>query len=1739
MATRRPQVETDPTPEYDQMITVLMLSRHHCGDTELPVDGEVNRLIMTRMRIKFLEDMKEALVKANADHLLEIADAMLRQPLHVSIIGLTFPQLKTFNGRPRNANGREAPGTWQPGQIVKIPQQKFDRYRMPDGKYMDAQLNETAVKNLVITLSFHEFYITIQPNVTNPHVEGAARARKHYLVKFERETEDEGVELTEVYVQQDAPAGNGNTLWQQIHRLEEPPPERSVPMEVEHNGEDEEPIAFRGQIENKHHHMCVYRRRNGKDEMVGLANFSIQKVLQVVHMPEQEIMYKLLLYWQNKAAGEELVDIPTLTLDDNDPKELGFNLTDVKGLFVEFLFNPRRHMQGGPKNALRDDLRNRLKQPTLHWFGDDNHLLGFNLIVADPIAMPPLERVKAVASVGKQYWLPLADNIQLWVYAGVTVRIDVRARSYTVMHGDARKDAVLHEDALLARFASAHTASINKKMIPRPHIMPIECKAYAYWIAYRVWTEVCPLVFKTNRILKLVLAHVLCNAAHTKDWQAGKGGMHGVPMVYVYSAAPNTGKTQLIKLIQGANGLHETVSASDVTGTGSAFKDMQQIYSCMPFCADDFWPWGFKDFLSQLVRCWYNGMTKVKCGDGSTGATNFTSMACFTSNVDPASFTAGDAALLQRLLRVNPKDPGRPNQLTGDSESELVTTIYQLLSTALPFFNMMHDPRSGTSDKEAIQLVAGAIAVSIGTNDDSREVRSWAAAALAYCNLNALMQQPLKENLKMLVGVAKIAAPLVAESAVDDLITRFCRQVIITRNKGNKMQAHLAIDIHNYLIDASPNPLQRGGFIALNVAYLCDMPGFQEFKEHDIQNEAATMDKRRVVFVAKNKPSDGTCESFYGPFGSGITYPATTWESDGYGMRRPRPMSHEEAKADGLTYQANTLFVAKDFFDAAKDKEVADPVVIEQKITEMLGAQDGEAWQHSALNPYSVLYKVARSHPWWEYCGHGQRWLDLKTYPQRKVDELWDTYGWSPEQFLTTHGLMEIIAEQEAQENPYADLPKILTGEGIFTMHKRGWDEPWPTNGLADRDDDPHSDFELAADEGSILFAAEADQVASWSPRGESSDSPPVSRPPTAMGTDDFDEDEGDFFKMDLDVERQFDEIFDNFLGPAPPSAPPSPPNEPHMTEYLSKDLIAQLDLGNTTDREVARQLGVQIKEHKEMLAADVLQSMPQWRAGIAQEPVHYFTGMRVGETITALDEPLLDCDDAEVAQHNGWQKWCKEDWPRCDYLPSHPGLDGVFDNNDHQSMHATALEHGPANNGAGKRTPYAEEDFNMYELQLLWDSLNKDLLPDNRPDNAECSIRHQAPNLEQQRCTTATYVLPDNKKHQAPRLQPKRVSELKQEAKKQNVRLTVKQIKKRVHDLNTRRDKITLWCSPLRNKLSNAHQSMHATALEHGPANNGAGKRTPFAEETERRYERRPMVASSPTLQILPHDASLHDVNTQFALQGKATTVIYDYELVESQINIALNEWNEHPDRAYDWTGRLDGMPRHLANDARTLPVIIFCNVNVSQILRLANALTKLERPYLTSPVQINFTHIIFRPNQETDEVLRSWGDFTSPLPHVMNMQEWLQCDTPIYMLASAAYIDVMAQDDRHFCVRWQRHHQSAIPVAEVPERYRELMEEDEEDDPTYDGVDETAAAPPVTPDESHFTFQTYAILDKVHSYYQEHPGQKHPVVIGEVITDDSDLTKYLHAPVATRVWPVVHTIHQYGPTGPHIQEI
>lgn len=45
--------------------------------------------------------------------------------------------------------------------------------------------------------------------------------------------------------------------------------------------------------------------------------------IQVISMPDQEPMYKLLLYWQNPSADGQSGTVPQLTLEENNVDHLG------------------------------------------------------------------------------------------------------------------------------------------------------------------------------------------------------------------------------------------------------------------------------------------------------------------------------------------------------------------------------------------------------------------------------------------------------------------------------------------------------------------------------------------------------------------------------------------------------------------------------------------------------------------------------------------------------------------------------------------------------------------------------------------------------------------------------------------------------------------------------------------------------------------------------------------------------------------------------------------------------------------------------------------------------------------------------------------------------------------------------------------------------------------------------------------------------------------------------------------------------------------------------------------------------------------------------------------------------------------------------------------------------------------------------------------------------------------------
>ncbi len=262
--------------------------------------------------------------------------------------------------------------------------------------------------------------------------------------------------------------------------------------------------------------------------------------------------------------------------------------------------------------------------------------------------------------------------------------------------------------AIMPQYFSDQAMSILPRDYPKFVHIPF-CQV-RYVIAVDFWNTVMPKFFLNNCVqAQAALAFGVMGLHASKFWEGQSGLGHGMPVGWLHSSGPNTGKTEAARAVQSLIDLfHVSLLGGDATK--AALFDKLALVADMPVIVDDFVvdktnP--TSKFLATLFRSVYDKMTRTTFGKTRTAQ----STAIFTSNGIP---NEDDAASQSRCLQIDfdPLD-------AVDSDPGLYATWQsglQLLSACAPDFESML--YNGKLDSAAIQDCAQFVQLVIGRKRD-------------------------------------------------------------------------------------------------------------------------------------------------------------------------------------------------------------------------------------------------------------------------------------------------------------------------------------------------------------------------------------------------------------------------------------------------------------------------------------------------------------------------------------------------------------------------------------------------------------------------------------------------------------------------------------------------------------------------------------------------------------------------------------------------------------------------------------------------------------------------------------------------------------------------------------------------------------------------------------------------------------------------------------------------------------
>ena len=293
--------------------------------------------------------------------------------------------------------------------------------------------------------------------------------------------------------------------------------------------------------------------------------------------------------------------------------------------------------------------------------------------------------------------------------------------------------------AIIPQYFSKSLLPIHIEEYPRHMIIPIPQVRYV--IGSILWNHVMPQFFGNNyKAATAVFCMAVMGMYADRLWEGHHGVGHGMPITWVYSTEPNTGKTEATLLANSMLGFFKSAPwAGDATKPALFERLAQQ--SCLPLMIDDVVAKkNESQALAQLIRAVFDKCPRTVCGKSRTPK----SPVIFTSN---SKINADDQAQQSRCITIR----FQKLQTNASSDVQLYNhwmALRELVSALAPdFANLLFE--DGTMDNDAITDCANFMQIAVNKERD-RNANLW-GMLLYFMLLIHVMFQASSERLQDVV----------------------------------------------------------------------------------------------------------------------------------------------------------------------------------------------------------------------------------------------------------------------------------------------------------------------------------------------------------------------------------------------------------------------------------------------------------------------------------------------------------------------------------------------------------------------------------------------------------------------------------------------------------------------------------------------------------------------------------------------------------------------------------------------------------------------------------------------------------------------------------------------------------------------------------------------------------------------------------------------------------------------------
>jgi len=304
--------------------------------------------------------------------------------------------------------------------------------------------------------------------------------------------------------------------------------------------------------------------------------------------------------------------------------------------------------------------------------------------------------------------------------------------------------------AIMPQFFSDQDAAIHPSQYPRYVI--IGYKQVRYSIAVQLYSSLMPAFFLNNVIPARAALALGVMGLHASKFWAGESGLgHGMPLGWLVSSCPGTGKTESALLVNSMEGYHH-VPVWGGDPTKPALFDKLALQGDLTAVVDDVLidpanPTSKP--LATSTRTVFDGSTRAVSGKSRTPH----STAMFTSN---GVLNEKDAAYQSRMLTIHfdELDASLVDEVnSGEIYANWLHARQLISACALDLETILFN---GKLDKFAMQDSAQFVHALVGRKRD-RNMNMWGILLFYMLNLNAMMQC-LDDNDAVVMWVVKLTA---------------------------------------------------------------------------------------------------------------------------------------------------------------------------------------------------------------------------------------------------------------------------------------------------------------------------------------------------------------------------------------------------------------------------------------------------------------------------------------------------------------------------------------------------------------------------------------------------------------------------------------------------------------------------------------------------------------------------------------------------------------------------------------------------------------------------------------------------------------------------------------------------------------------------------------------------------------------------------------------------------------------